>query len=56
MNVVVKHKKQGRCDVQCPLLLGFSQPVGTHVAKDAGLADKEDALECCSAAGSCMGE
>lgn len=56
MNVVVKHKKKGRHDVQCPSYWAFLQPVGTHVAKEAGLADKEDASECCSAAGSCMGE
>lgn len=43
MNVVVKHKKKGRRDVQCPFYWAFVQPVGTHVAKEAGLADKEDA-------------
>lgn len=50
MNVVVKHNKKGHRDAQCPFYWVSLQPVGTHLAKEAGLADKEDALECCCTA------
>lgn len=48
MNVAFKDKKKGLWVTQCLFYWAFLQPVGTHVAKEAGSAAKrEDAPESC---------